>query len=58
MCGRFAVTTDPARLAAQLDAVNETGIETGGADCNPNYNTTHRRIEPTLRFIGPFFSFF
>jgi len=38
VCGRFAVTTDPARLAAQLDAVNETGIETGGADCNPNYN--------------------
>ncbi|MGV1088323.1 MAG: SOS response-associated peptidase [Mycobacterium sp.] len=34
MCGRFAVTTDPARLAVQLDAVNETGIESGGANYN------------------------
>jgi putative SOS response-associated peptidase YedK len=34
MCGRFAVTTDPARLAVQLDAVNETGPNSWG----PNYN--------------------
>jgi putative SOS response-associated peptidase YedK len=34
MCGRFAVTTDPAILAAVLDAVNETGETITG----PNYN--------------------
>ncbi len=34
MCGRFAVTTDPAALAVQLDAVNETGERFTG----PNYN--------------------
>lgn len=33
MCGRFAATTDPARLAVEIDAVDETG---GGAA--PNYN--------------------
>lgn len=25
MCGRYAVTTDPARLAAEIDAINEVG---------------------------------
>ena len=35
MCGRFAVTTDPARLAAQIDAVDETG---GEGLRGPNYN--------------------
>lgn len=34
MCGRFAVTTDPARLAGVLHAVDETG----GALAAPNYN--------------------
>ena len=34
MCGRFAVTTDPARLAVELDAVDETG----SAGVMPNYN--------------------
>jgi len=34
MCGRFAVTTDPATLAVVLDAVNETGETITG----PNYN--------------------
>lgn len=33
MCGRFAVTTDPAQLAVRIDAVNETG-----RDFAPNYN--------------------
>lgn len=37
MCGRFAVTTDPARLAVQLDALDETGAETGPSFA-PNYN--------------------
>jgi putative SOS response-associated peptidase YedK len=35
MCGRFAVTTDPARLAVELDALDETG-EAGLRP--PNYN--------------------
>lgn len=35
MCGRFAVTTDPARLAVQLDAVDETGA---AGIRPPNYN--------------------
>ncbi len=35
MCGRFAVTTDPARLAAQIDAIDETGA---GGLRSPNYN--------------------
>jgi putative SOS response-associated peptidase YedK len=34
MCGRFAVTSDPATLAAEIDAVNETGQDFAG----PNYN--------------------
>jgi len=38
MCGRFAVTTDPARLAVQLDAADETGAATGAPVWTPNYN--------------------
>ncbi|MEP9414455.1 SOS response-associated peptidase [Gordonia sp. VNQ95] len=49
MCGRYAVTTDPAKLAAEIDAVNEvpvvldgaTGDSDGGAApraLGPNYN--------------------
>jgi putative SOS response-associated peptidase YedK len=35
MCGRFAVTTDPALLAVQIDAVDETGY---AGIRPPNYN--------------------
>ncbi|WP_038854276.1 SOS response-associated peptidase family protein, partial [Mycobacterium avium] len=37
MCGRFAVTTDPAQLAQKIKAIDET---TGAApsDTAPNYN--------------------
>lgn len=35
MCGRFAVTTDPALLVTRIDAVNEMPA---GADAGPNYN--------------------
>lgn len=35
MCGRFAITTDPALLAARIDAINEMPA---GADAGPNYN--------------------
>ncbi len=34
MCGRFAVTTDPARLAARIGAADEIGA----ANWTPNYN--------------------
>ncbi|MFM8599149.1 MAG: SOS response-associated peptidase [Mycobacterium sp.] len=40
MCGRFAVSTDPARLARHLHAVDETGTP----DYAPNYN-----VAPTAR---------
>ncbi|CAN5210673.1 SOS response-associated peptidase [soil metagenome] len=35
MCGRFAVTTDPALLAEKIKALDEAAGESGG----PNYNT-------------------
>ncbi|MCM6775705.1 SOS response-associated peptidase [Nocardia sp. CDC159] len=35
MCGRYATTANPARLAAELDAIDETG---DGPDTTPNYN--------------------
>lgn len=42
MCGRFAVTTDPARLAQEIDAVDETGSGFGGGSSlvgvAPNHN--------------------
>ncbi|MFC9998260.1 SOS response-associated peptidase [Nocardia sp. NPDC127526] len=34
MCGRYATTTNPATLAAELDAIDETGDK----GFNPNYN--------------------
>ncbi|QCQ93930.1 SOS response-associated peptidase [Rhodococcus sp. SGAir0479] len=37
MCGRYATTADPATLAVELDAVNETG-EPGGPDAAADYN--------------------
>ena len=44
MCGRYAVTTDPAKLAAEIDAVNEVEATDGATDLDaprapgPNYN--------------------
>lgn len=43
MCGRFAVTIDPARLAAELHAVDETGPGHPG----PNYN-----VAPTTDIVA------
>lgn len=34
MCGRYASTKDPAALAAEFDAADATGGESGGADYN------------------------
>ena len=45
MCGRFAVTTDPALLAQKIQALDETvasaasaGASASGKDAGPNYN--------------------
>ncbi|WP_054815081.1 SOS response-associated peptidase [Nocardia arizonensis] len=44
MCGRYATTTNPGRLAVELDAVDETG-ESGGAAFT-NYN-----VAPTTQVL-------
>ena len=38
MCGRYAVTTDPAKLAAEIDAVNEVPADLDGPPAKPSYN--------------------
>jgi putative SOS response-associated peptidase YedK len=39
MCGRFAVTTDPALLAEKIQAIDESNAATEGKDAGgPNYN--------------------
>ncbi|QUR66647.1 SOS response-associated peptidase [Mycobacterium spongiae] len=41
MCGRFAITTDPALLAEKITAINEVPAATGGVPSEamaPNYN--------------------
>lgn len=43
MCGRFAVTTDPARLAEEIHALDETGLR-GPA---PNYPAPNYNVAPT-----------
>lgn len=43
MCGRYATTVDPGRLAADLDALDETGDDTAAG---PNYN-----VAPTNRVL-------
>ncbi|WP_082977521.1 SOS response-associated peptidase [Mycolicibacter heraklionensis] len=52
MCGRFAVTTDPALLATRIDAINEIPAD---ADAGPNYNVAPTDGVATLvsRRAGP-----
>ncbi|BBZ45514.1 SOS response-associated peptidase [Mycobacterium parmense] len=38
MCGRFAVTTDPALLAEKIKAIDEATEAAGGSGTAPNYN--------------------
>jgi putative SOS response-associated peptidase YedK len=38
MCGRFAVTTDPAKLAEKIKAINEVTAATAPDTGTPNYN--------------------
>ncbi|WP_040837473.1 SOS response-associated peptidase [Nocardia brevicatena] len=47
MCGRYAMTTNPGRLAAELDAIDETGIDSGGpADAGSPGATARSAGEP------------
>src|ERR1700753_1788493 len=38
MCGRFAVTTDPAALAEKIQAIDETRAARSAESAGPNYN--------------------
>ena len=38
MCGRFAVTTDPALLAQKIQAIDESAATEGNDSGRPNYN--------------------
>src|SRR4051794_13675843 len=38
MCGRFAVTTDPALLAEKIKAIDEATAASGDKSGGPNYN--------------------
>ncbi|MFE9328666.1 SOS response-associated peptidase [Nocardia sp. NPDC052278] len=40
MCGRYATTTDPGRLAAELDAIDETPTADNGGSANYNVAPT------------------
>lgn len=44
MCGRFAVTTDPALLAQKIEALDETS---GSAGAGPNYAGPNYNVAPT-----------
>ncbi|MFB7875861.1 SOS response-associated peptidase [Nocardia sp. NPDC056064] len=46
MCGRYATTTNPARLAADLDAVDETGLDSAQPDAGVSYN-----VAPTTQVL-------
>ena len=47
MCGRYATTVDPGRLAAELDALDETGDAPGSDRASgPNYN-----VAPTNKVL-------
>jgi putative SOS response-associated peptidase YedK len=47
MCGRYATTVDPGRLAAELDALDETGDAPGGpGPAGSNYN-----VAPTNKVL-------
>jgi len=52
MCGRFAVTTDPALLAEKIQAIDESTASAGATkkDTNsgPNYN-----VAPTTSISAP-----
>ena len=51
MCGRYAVTTDPAKLAAEIDAVNEVpepaGADSTDLDAAPRSPGVNYNVAPT-----------
>jgi putative SOS response-associated peptidase YedK len=47
MCGRFAVTTDPALLADKIQAIDEA-TSAGGSAAGPNYNVAPTTTIPTV----------
>ncbi len=48
MCGRFAVTTDPALLAEKIDAINEATATADASAAAPNYNVAPTATIPTV----------
>ncbi|MCV7227106.1 SOS response-associated peptidase [Mycolicibacterium komossense] len=47
MCGRFAVTTDPALLAEKIRALDETAAAEQKDASDPNYNGPNYNVAPT-----------
>ena len=48
MCGRFAVTTDPALLAAKIKAIDESMASSAGIDASgPEYSGPNYNVAPT-----------
>ncbi|MDO3335055.1 SOS response-associated peptidase [Mycobacteroides abscessus] len=50
MCGRYAVTIDPALLAAEIDAVDETASSAAQLPTIPNYNVAP--TDPVLAVVA------
>lgn len=50
MCGRYAVTIDPALLAAEIDAVDETATSAVQSPTIPNYNVAP--TDPVLAVVA------
>ncbi|MCK0174629.1 MULTISPECIES: SOS response-associated peptidase [Mycobacteriaceae] len=48
MCGRFAVTTDPALLAEKIQAIDETTATTASKDSGPNFNVAPTTVISTV----------
>ncbi|NLG54729.1 MAG: SOS response-associated peptidase [Rhodococcus sp.] len=49
MCGRYATVTDPAVLAAEIDALDETGDGSGAPDTHvPRYNVAPTMAVPVV----------
>jgi putative SOS response-associated peptidase YedK len=53
MCGRFAVTTDPAALAEKIQAINEARSATMRAEQQRPAEEAGNRVEPAESAAGP-----
>ncbi len=47
MCGRFAVTTDPALLAQRIQALDESAAESAARSVAPTYSVPNYNVAPT-----------